>query len=338
MKEALLWERVDDGSVICGLCAHRCRIQPGKRGICAVRENGDGALYTRVYGRTIAEHVDPVEKKPLYHFLPSSATFSVATVGCNFKCDFCQNWSISQASGLRGADAGGQGSALTPRQIVDSAIRHKCESVSFTYTEPTVFLEYALDTAKIAKEKGLKTAFVSNGYMTPECLRMIGPYLDACNIDLKSFSGDFYKKYCGASLEPVLESLKAVRALGIWLEVTTLLIGGENDSDSELGEIAGFIAGELDRDTPWHVSRFFPQYRMAAHPATDASSVEKALAIGRDAGLLHVYAGNAAFAQDTLCPGCGDALIRRYGYRTEVCGLDDGRCRKCRTKISGIFS
>jgi pyruvate formate lyase activating enzyme len=184
MKEALLWQRADNGAAVCGLCAHRCRIPSGKRGICAIRENNGGALFTRVYGRAIAEHVDPVEKKPLYHFLPSSATFSVATVGCNFKCDFCQNWSISQASGLRSADAGGQGSVLTPRQIVDSAIRQKCESVSFTYTEPTVFFEYALDTAKAAKTRGLKTAFVSNGYMTPECLEMIGPYLDACNIDL----------------------------------------------------------------------------------------------------------------------------------------------------------
>ena len=338
MKEALLWNRSAGGVAVCCLCAHRCHIQPGKRGICAVRENDGGTLYSRVYGRAIAEHVDPVEKKPLYHFLPSSATFSVATIGCNFKCDFCQNWSISQASGLRGgAGEDGQGSDLTPRRVVENALGHKCESVSFTYTEPTVFLEYALDTAKIAKGEGLKTVFVSNGYMTLECLREIGPYLDACNIDLKSFRGDFYRKYCGASVEPVLESLKAIRAAGIWLEVTTLLIGGENDSDGELGELAGFIAGELGRDTPWHVSRFFPQYRMADRPPTEVSSIERAVRIGRDAGLLYVYAGNVDFAQDTVCPGCGEAVIRRYGYRTDAAGIDAGRCGRCGARISGIF-
>jgi len=294
MKEALLWERAEGGAVVCGLCAHRCHIGSGRRGICSVRENKDGTLYTHAYGRVIAEHVDPIEKKPLYRFLPSSQTYSISTVGCNFKCDFCQNWSISQASGLRGMDDAG--SALTPQEIVERAVRRKCPSVSYTYTEPTVFFEYALDTAKIAKDAGLKNVFVSNGYMTPQALRTLRPYLDACNIDLKSFRDDFYKKRCGARLAPVLESLKLIREMGIWLEVTTLVITGENDSDEELRGIAGFIAGELGRDVPWHVSRFFPQYRMTAHPMTDMASIERALKAGAEAGLQFVYAGNVGFA------------------------------------------
>jgi len=335
MKEALLWERAGGGAVDCGLCAHRCRVNQGKRGICSVRENDGGTFYTHVYGRAIAEHVDPVEKKPLYHFLPSSRTFSVSTVGCNFKCGFCQNWSISQALGLRGA--GDSGSALPPEMIVENAVKLACKSVSFTYTEPTVFFEYAYDTAKIAKREGLKTIFVSNGYMTPQALRAIGPYLDACNIDLKSFRDDFYRNHCGARLEPVLESLKLIRDMGIWLEVTTLVITGENDSGEELGEIAGFIAGELGVTVPWHVSRFFPMYRMAHHPATGTASIERALAAGREAGLQYVYAGNADFAQDTRCPKCGEAVIRRRGYDVETGGLRGGRCEKCETVVSGVF-
>jgi len=335
MKEALLWEPAGDGAAACGLCAHRCRINNGKRGICSVRTNNGGTLYTDAYGRSVAEHVDPVEKKPLYHFLPSSQTFSIAAAGCNFKCDFCQNWSISQAEGLRGT--GGRGGALTPREIVERAIKHKCKSVSYTYTEPTVFFEYALDTAKIAKDAGLKNIFVSNGYMSPEALRMIEPYLDACNIDLKSFRDDFYKSHCGARLAPVLDSLKLIRDMGIWLEITTLVITGENDSDEELTDIAKFIANELGGGVPWHVSRFFPMYQMSRHPMTEVSSIERAIAAGSEAGLQFVYAGNMDLAQDTLCPKCGETVIRRRGYATELRGIKNGRCEKCGTEIDGIF-
>jgi pyruvate formate lyase activating enzyme len=338
MKQAMLWERMSDNITACGLCAHRCRIAPGKSGICGVRVNDGGRLCTRVYGRVIAEHIDPVEKKPLYHFLPSSSTYSIATVGCNFKCTFCQNWGISQAFGLRNADIDGQGSAMQAHSIVDHALKRKCESVSFTYTEPTVFFEYAFSAAKFAKDAGLKNIFVSNGYMTPECLQMIAPYLDACNIDLKSFRDDFYKKYCGASLAPVLESLTFIRGLGIWLEVTTLVITGENDSDEEFNDIATFIAKELGKDTPWHVSKFFPQYRMTDRSPTAVSSIERAVKIGREAGLLYVYAGNVNFehgyGQDTICPECGETVIRRFGFRSE----GGGACGKCGTKISGVFA
>jgi len=329
-----MWERADGGVAVCGLCAHRCRINQGERGICSVRTNKGGTLYADTYGRSVAEHVDPVEKKPVYHFLPSSQTFSIAAAGCNFKCDFCQNWSISQALGLRGI--GSRGSALKPQEIVERAIKHKCKSVSYTYTEPTVFFEYALDTARIAKGAGLKNIFVSNGYISPEAMRTIGPYLDACNIDLKSFRENFYKKRCGARLAPVLDTLKLICDMGIWLEVTTLVITGENDSGEELRDIAEFIAGELG-GVPWHVSKFFPMYRMAHHPMTDVSSIKRALAAGREAGLQFVYAGNVDFAQDTLCPKCGETVIRRRGYAAEPIGLEGGRCEKCGMEIIGIF-
>jgi pyruvate formate lyase activating enzyme len=286
----MLWDNVD-GITVCRLCAHRCRIGAGKAGVCGVRVNDGGTLRALTYGRAVAVNVDPIEKKPLYHFLPSTETFSVAAAGCNFRCDFCQNSSISQVSELRGG-VDRYGDVLMPEEIVRQARRYKCESVSFTYTEPTVFFEYALDTMRIAKEAGLKTIFVSNGYMTPECLEAAGPYLDACNIDLKSFRDDFYRKRCGASLQPVLESLKAIYAKGIWLEVTTLVIADENDSEEELAAIAEFIRGELGPEVPWHVSRFFPRYRMSEHSPTSVSAVIRAADAGRAAGLRHVYAGN----------------------------------------------
>ncbi|MCL2182151.1 MAG: AmmeMemoRadiSam system radical SAM enzyme [Chitinispirillia bacterium] len=340
MNDALLWSGNDDGSVVCGLCAHRCCIAPGKSGKCIVRANDGGVLRTRVYGRAIAEHVDPVEKKPLYHFLPASCTFSIAAPGCNFRCAFCQNWSISQAGGLRNSDGGldACGRALPPQKAVEVAQKSGCDSISFTYTEPTVFFEYALDTAKAAKEAGLKTIFVSNGYMTKECLEMIGPYLDACNIDLKSGRDAFYKDLCGGSLQPVLDTLKSVRAMGIWLEVTTLVIGGCNDSGEELSAIAKFIRKELGEDVPWHVSKFVPQYRMAACPATDPAVIEKAVKTGLDAGLRYVYAGNVEMARDTICPGCKAPVITRHGYRTGRRGMEGGCCRKCGAKIDGVFS
>jgi pyruvate formate lyase activating enzyme len=353
MKEALLWNNDDGGSVNCNLCSHRCRIVPGKHGRCAVRVNDNGVLRTRVYGRVIADHVDPIEKKPLYHFLPASETFSIAAVGCNFRCGFCQNHGISQAAEFVDTDNGvngninnnvGQGddlyggTAMSPQSIVDTALRYGCPSVSFTYTEPTVFFEYALDTAKAAKAAGLRTVFVSNGFMTGECLREVAPYLDACNIDLKSFRDEFYKKQCGASLKPVLDSLKAIKGAGIWLEVTTLVIGGLNDSDAELAALAGFIVSELGMDTPWHVSGFYPRYRMADMPATAAESIEKACEIGAGTGLRHVYGGNVNICRDTRCPKCGAVLISRRGYKTNVSGMSaDGGCGACGERVSGIF-
>jgi len=349
INEALLWTNDNNvnNNVSCNLCAHRCNIAPNRHGRCAVRINKNGVLRTLVYGRIAAQNVDPVEKKPLYHFLPASETFSIATAGCNFKCVFCQNHSISQAVEFMGKDDDndvGQdndlfgGAEMSPKEIVNAAIRYGCPSVSFTYTEPTVFFEYALDTAKAAKAAGLKTVFVSNGFMTPECLRMAAPYIDACNIDLKSFRDEFYKKRCGASLTPVLESLGAIREAGIWLEVTTLLIGGLNDSDEELADIARFIVNDLGADTPWHVSGFYPRYRMSDTPPTGVESIERACKIGSGAGLRYVYGGNVNIFQDTRCPKCDAVVIRRRGYQTDISGLAaGGACGGCGEKIAGVF-
>jgi len=351
-NEAILWTNGNnvDKNVTCNLCAHRCGIAPDKRGRCAVRVNKNGTLRTRVYGSVVAKNVDPVEKKPLYHFLPGSETFSVAAAGCNFKCVFCQNHGISQVAEFTGGidndvdndnDGGGDdlygGVAMSPKDIAEAALRYGCPSVSFTYTEPTVFFEYALDAAKAAKAAGLKTVFVSNGFMTAECLQTAAPYLDACNIDLKSFREEFYKKLCGARLSPVLDSLRAVREAGIWLEVTTLVIGGVNDSDGELADIARFIADDLGADTPWHVSGFYPRYRMRDIPPTGAASIERACKIGSGAGLRYVYGGNVNIFRDTRCPKCGATLIVRRGYQTETVGLAFGACVACGEKIGGVF-
>ncbi len=367
-KEALFWNNDGDNNVNCNLCAHGCRIAPGRCGRCAVRVNKDGILYSRVYGRVVAQNIDPVEKKPLYHFLPGSETFSIATIGCNFKCSFCQNHEISQAAEFienigtnddndintdnahkvhtvsnvhKDIDSNDDiygNTCIPPNAIVDAALRYKCKSVSFTYTEPTVFFEYALDVAKAAKAAGLRTVFVSNGFMTTECLRAVAPYLDACNIDLKSFRDEFYRDKCGARLTPVLESLKAIREAGIWLEVTTLVIGGLNDSDEELTGIARYIVNDLGADTPWHVSGFYPRYRMLSVPPTGAASIERAREIGVGAGLRYVYGGNVNVYRDTRCPGCGGVLISRRGYETRVAGLvAGGVCGACGQKIRGIF-
>ncbi len=335
MKEALLWDKAEDGYVQCRLCSYNCRIKEGTFGFCSVRKNIDGSLFTYAYGKVVAENADPVEKKPLFHFLPGSSTYSIATIGCNFRCGFCQNWSISQNA--HGEIEGNWGRSADPQSIVSSALEQGCKSISFTYTEPTIFLEYALDTMKIARDSGLKTVFVSNGYMSAEALEMICPYLDACNIDLKAFTDDYYRKFCKASLAPVLESLKKIHSLGIWLEITTLVIPEENDSEEELGGIASFIAEELDKNIPWHVSKFFPQYELTDHPSTPASTIQRAKRIGEESGLRYVYAGNLGGASDTVCPVCGEVIIHRSGYRTDCPWMEDGRCKTCGAKISGVW-
>jgi len=291
MKEALLYEKLGDKKVQCGLCNHRCIINDQKRGICGVRENRDGTLYSLVYGKIIAENIDPIEKKPLYHFLPKTFSLSIATVGCNFKCLHCQNADISQFTKEK---AGFEiiGKEKKPEEIVKDAIEAKCPSISYTYTEPTIFLEFALDCMKLAKKKGLKNVWVSNGYMTKDALDMIDGYLDATNIDLKGFTEEFYRDICGAKLQPVLDNLKDIKKRGIHLEVTTLIIPGKNDSDKELQQIAEFIKKELGSDTPWHVSRFFPTYKMSDIEPTPVEKILRAAEIGKKAGLKYVYPGN----------------------------------------------
>jgi pyruvate formate lyase activating enzyme len=284
---AEFFNQLDNGNVECFLCSHFCRIAPEKYGICRQRKNIGGDLYTYAYGEVVAANIDPIEKKPLYHFLPGTSAFSIATAGCNFKCGFCQNWQISQADENKTA----AGKPFKPEDIVDAAIKSGCASIAYTYTEPTIFFEYSYDTAKLAREKGLKNVYVTNGYMSKEALDAISPYLDAANIDLKSFSDDFYINMCKARLQPVLDTIKRMKALGIWIEITTLLITGLNDSKEELEQAAGFIAG-IDKKIPWHISRFHPDYMLRDISHTPIESMEKALRIGKDAGLKYVHLGN----------------------------------------------
>lgn len=289
IKEALFWENMEGQRGQCHLCAHECKIPESKFGICGVRQNVNGVLYTMAYAQIIAANIDPIEKKPLYHFLPGSSSFSIATIGCNFKCGFCQNWQISQVS-ARQTDAV-PGRQMMPEQVVAEAKRNNCRSISYTYTEPTIFFEYAYDTARLAKDAGLANVFVTNGYMTGQALETIRPYLDAANVDLKSFRDDFYQKLCRARLQPVLDTIAAMNRLGIWLEVTTLVVPGENDSDEELGQIAEFLA-RIDHNIPWHISQFHPDYEFDHSTVTPLGTLRRALEIGRRAGLHYVYLGN----------------------------------------------
>jgi pyruvate formate lyase activating enzyme len=334
MREAMLYESLGEGKVQCSLCAHRCVIKEGKRGICGVRQNQGGSLQTLVYARAIARNVDPVEKKPLFHFQPGSRSFSIATVGCNFRCLFCQNADISQMP--RDVDRI-IGDEFPPEQVVQAALGSGCRSISYTYTEPTIFFEYAIETAKLAHSAGLKNIFVSNGYMTPEALDTIHPYLDAANVDLKAFTDTFYKEQCGARLEPVLESLRKMKGLGIWVEVTTLVIPGLNDGDEEFREIARFLK-DLGPETPWHVSRFHPTYRLTTVSHTPATTLRRAREIGLHEGLHYVYTGNIRGdeGENTLCHKCGKVLIERYGFSIGHYGIESGRCPGCQTPVAGV--
>ena len=333
--EARLWRALDGGRVDCDLCAHRCRIGPGKFGICGVRENTAGKLTTHAYGRVIAAHIDPIEKKPLFHFQPGSRSLSIATIGCNFRCPFCQNWEISQAPRAKDAFRGGQ--EFPPAEIVAEARSRGCRSISYTYTEPTVFFEYALDTARLARGAGLANVFVTNGYLTGAALRTIQPFLDAANVDLKAFRDETYRRVCGARLEPVLESIRLMRELGVWVEVTTLVVPGMNDSRAELGDIARFIAG-VSVDMPWHVSRFHPDYKYTDTPATPVETLDLARDLGKQAGLRYIYVGNIrGEGENTACPQCGRELIGRTGFTVTKNEVRGGACPHCGTHIAGVF-
>ncbi|MFA6215116.1 MAG: AmmeMemoRadiSam system radical SAM enzyme [Patescibacteria group bacterium] len=294
MTEALFYKKSAENQVKCELCHQFCQIAAGQRGLCGVRENQNGILQTLVYGKVIAAHIDPIEKKPLYHFLPKTQTYSLATVGCNFRCAHCQNADISQASkeGYFFEKKEIPGTDMTPRQVVEQAKKFSCPSISYTYTEPTIFFEFALDCMKLAAENKLKNIWVSNGYTGSPALEMAKPYLDAVNIDLKFFKEATYQKICGAKLQPVLDNLVWYKKNNIWLEVTTLIIPTLNDSDEELGLIAKFIKDKLGCNTPWHVTAFFPTYRLDNLPPMNRETIFKAKAIGEKAGLLHVYIGN----------------------------------------------
>ena len=334
MKEAVLYQKLERSNVQCNLCAHRCVIHPEKSGICKVRENINGELYTKVYGRAIARHIDPVEKKPLYHFYPGTKAYSFATPGCNFHCRFCQNWEISQVSSESILE---MGQKITPEQIVANAKYSGCKSIAHTYTEPTIFFEYSFDVAIIVHNEGLKNIYVSNGYMTYEMLEMIGPYLDAINVDLKAFRDETYRRIIGGRLQPVLDNLRKIKQKGIWLEVTSLIIPGMNDDPEEIRDMANFVAKELGEDVPWHISRFSPAWKMENVPATPLKTLHFAEAAGFDAGLRYVYVGNVASNKEaTRCPACGQVLINRMGFEILKNKIYNGRCPNCGTQISGV--
>jgi pyruvate formate lyase activating enzyme len=334
-KEAMLYEKLDNKMVHCFLCGHQCRIGDGKAGFCGVRKNEAGTLFSLVYRNAISTNVDPIEKKPLYHFLPGTQSFSIATAGCNFRCGFCQNWEISQMNILEVPDYISRD--LGPDAVVSGAIRKNCQSISYTYTEPTIYFEYAYDCAKIAREKGLKNVFVTNGYMSKEALQAIQPYLDAANVDLKYFKDESYRKVCSGSLQPVLDSIKLMKDLGIWVEVTTLVVPGSNDSREELKGIAEFLAG-VDKFMPWHISRFFPNYKLTDLDATPEATLKMAEEIGSKAGLKYVYVGNVSgYGNDTHCHSCKKLLIKREGFSIIDNKVREGKCVFCQEKIPGVF-
>ena len=335
MNEAMFYGEVSGNEVACNLCNHRCKIKEGGRGICGVRENRGGKLYSLVYGKIIAEHIDPIEKKPLFNFLPGSTAFSIGTVGCNFRCKHCQNFDISQYPHEHGGAV--KGHDRTPEQIVAAAKAAGCETIAYTYNEPTIFYEFAYDTAVLAQKEGIKNVFVSNGYMSSEAAREIAPYLNAINIDLKAFTDKFYKKVCGARLNPVLETILLMKELDVWVEVTTLIIPGLNDGERELRNIARFVKN-VGTGIPWHVSQFYPTYKLVDRPSTPVATLRRAREIGMEEGLHYVYEGNVIgeTGENTYCCVCGALLIERYGLTLTRNRLRDGKCPECGAKIDGV--
>ena len=334
LHDALLYDQLADDQVRCDLCAHCCVIKDGGRGICRVRENHEGRLYTRVYGNLIAQNVDPIEKKPLYHFYPGSMAYSIATPGCNFRCEWCQNWQISQMPRLMTLP---DRKRLQPEAIVESALATGSTSIAYTYTEPTIFFEYTFDVSKLAHEAGIKNVYVTNGFMTPEMIDLYHPWLDAANVDIKAFKDETYRKLMGGRLEPVLESCRRLKAAGVWLEVTTLIVPGVNDDPEELRALAAFIHDDLGPETPWHLSRFYPQYKMTTKAPTEQSILTETKAMGEEMGLDYIYIGNVAGVYATHCKHCGQELIVRSGYQTQIVGLNDaGCCTQCGTQLDGV--
>ncbi len=335
MHEALFYDKTDTDTLRCTLCPHECVLPDGKRGLCGVRENKNGQLYSLIYGHPIAEHVDPVEKKPLFHVLPGSLSYSIGTPGCNLSCRHCQNAEIAHLPRTHEIPTDIQRS---PADIINAAHARGCSSIACTYTEPSVYFEYALDIARIAAQENLKTIFVTNGYITPRAIELAAPFLDAANIDLKAFTDDFYRRICGGRLQPVLDAIKAYRQHNIWIEITTLIIPGLNDSPDDLKRAADFIVS-VGEDIPWHVSAFYPTYKMTDRPATPAATLHAARAIGIKAGLRYVYTGNISGqgGEDTLCHACSAVLIERRGYSIYDNNLNNAACPECSMPCAGIF-
>jgi pyruvate formate lyase activating enzyme len=339
IRPALLGEPFDDplasGTVRCIACAHRCVLRPGRVGICGVRQNRGGRLYTLVYGQVVASKAEPVEKKPFYHFLPGSTAYSVATQGCNMHCAYCQNWHISQAhrEGIVPESRN-----VTPERVVAEAVEAGARSIAYTYVEPTIFIEFALDSMVQARAAGLRNIFVTNGYETPEAIELVAPYLDAANIDLKAANDEFYRRVCGARWEPVRDSIVDMHGRGIWLELTTLVIPGLNDDPRELRAMAEWIATAVGTETPWHLTRFQPAYKLSHLQPTPAATLVDAAAVAREVGLRHVYVGNAPEVESatTFCARCGERLVSRSDYGVTEWRLVEGRCPRCQHALAGV--
>ncbi|MDD3342746.1 MAG: AmmeMemoRadiSam system radical SAM enzyme [Sulfurospirillaceae bacterium] len=317
--------------LICLLCGHYCELKEGQKGLCGVNQNYDNTIKNLVYGYPSALHVDPIEKKPLYHFLPASKVFSLGTIGCNFKCSFCQNWSLSQEKSLQ------DGEYFSPERIVSLALQNECRSIAYTYNEPTIFYPYAKDIALLAHAKGLKNIFVTNGFESTEVIDDMAGLIDAVNVDLKSFNPYYYQKVLGGNLELILENLKHFKRNGIWIEVTTLIVPTQNDSDEELGSIATFIAQVLGSSTPWHISAFHPAFKEMSLPRTPIETLQKAYTIAKKAGLHYVYIGNTHIENDTSCAACNAVLLQRSHFEVLSNNLHKGCCPKCQTKLEGVF-
>jgi pyruvate formate lyase activating enzyme len=330
MTEAMFWRKLDNGKVVCELCPHLCKISLGKCGICEVRENKKGTLHSLIYGLATSVTPDPIEKKPLFHFHPGTYVLSFGTVGCNLKCMHCQNFAISQAKieAMRFK-------RLKVEDVVDIARRYKCDGIAWTYNEPTIWYEFTYDASVLAKKEGLYTCYVTNGFIESEPLKKINPYLDAMNIDVKSFTNDFYKKTCKAKLKPVLDTCKLAKELGIFIELTYLIIPQNNDLESEITEFCSWVVENLGEDTPVHFSRFHPDYKMRDAIATPISTLEKAHAIAKSTGLRYVYIGNVPHGdyENTYCPNCNELLIERIGFSTKQHHIKKGLCPKCDLRL-----
>jgi pyruvate formate lyase activating enzyme len=335
LKEAELWKPEAEGAVRCFMCEHRCKIKPDRRGFCEVRLNRDGVLYSMNYGRLISANVDPIEKKPLFHFHPGTRSLSIATVGCNLRCVYCQNCSISQWP-VEHPDRMLPGEVVAPEEVVAMAKARRCATIAHTYTEPTIFLEYARDVAKLCEPEGIKNVFVTNGYMTPEALDMMDGWLHAANVDIKTKDDEVMRKLTKAHSEPVLENIRRMRERGVWVEATTLIVPGYNDTDEHLRSVAEFLV-EVDADIPWHLSRFHPSYKLLDVPSTPTATLAKACKIAREAGLRYVYTGNVWGDENesTTCPSCGKVVMRRFGFAVEEMSIESGKCVHCGHRIAG---
>ena len=333
LKEAKFYRKENDRSVLCLLCPHLCHIESGHKGVCNVRENHNGVLYTTTYGRLTSKSIDPVEKKPLYHFYPGSRTYSISSYGCNLHCQYCINWAISQMPNEYSSGAEECGA----HAIVAEAKKTHCKSIAYTYVEPTIFYEYIDEVARHANSSDVLNVFKTNGFISAEVLESCSSYMDAANVDLKAFSDTTYRQF-GGRLQPILDNLKLMKSLGTWLEITTVIIPDLNDGNAELRNIARFISRELGVDTPWHISRFFPAYKMAAQSPTPLETLVRAHAIGIDEGLRYVYLNNVPLSgyQDTVCPQCTKVVIRRHGFGLQSNKVRENSCPSCRTNIAGV--